>query len=477
MYTKLKTYKWLLIKSSSLEKLLYLPALIFFITACTDFVTVELPKQHIANEAVFNDPATAEAALKGIYSQMRSGLLGGGSSGLNYRLGLYTDELELNAQSESLEVFQNHTLLSTNGTIEGWWDSAYNQIYAANSVIEGVENSESLTSGDRDQFKGEALFIRAYLHVVLTELFGDIPYITTTDYIENTTVARMPRDLVYEHIIADLTLAASLMSDSDISSAGNPHIRPYATVAEAALARAYLYTEDWVMAEAAADTVIAEFGALEPDLSRVFLKDATSTIWQFKSDPDGANTDEGAFFIFTGTPSGATLTDSLFFAFETGTIFQPGDNRKSQWIKTVTVGTKTWRHAYKYKERNNTGSSVEYSIQLRLAEQYLIRAEARAQLGNIPGAKTDLNAIRNRAGLGNTTAATLNELLDAILQERRVELFTEKGHRWFDLKRMGKAKAVLEPIKPGWKDTDVLFPIPNAELLLNPNLLPQNDGY
>ena len=475
MHTKFKTYRL----SNRLWKFLYIPALILFTTACTDFVEVGLPKQQLANEVVFNDPATAEAALKGIYVQMRdSGLLSGGSSGLNYCLGLYTDELKLNTSNQAFEVFQNHTLLSTDGTIKIWWDSAYNQIYAANSVIEGVENSESLTSEDRDQFKGEALFIRSYLHLLLTELFGDIPYITTTDYIENTTVTRMPRDLVYDHIITDLNLAASLMSDSDISSAGNPHIRPYATVAEAVLARAYLYTEDWVMAEAAADIVIAEFGTLEPDLNRVFLKDATSTIWQFKSGPDGANTVEGATFIFTGTPSSvATLTDNLFFAFETGTIFQPGDQRKPNWIKTVSNSQGTWRHPYKYKERNNTGSSVEYSIQLRLAEQYLIRAEARAHLENITGAQADINTIRNRAGLGNTTAATLDDLLDAILQERRVELFTEKGHRWFDLKRMGKAIEVLAPIKPGWQDTDVLFPIPNAELLLNPNLLPQNDGY
>ena len=172
------------------------------------------------------------------------------------------------------------------------------------------------------------------------------------------------------------------------------------------------------------------------------------------------------------------MSDALFFAFESGTIFQSGDQRKfgpneTAWIKEVT---NTWRHSYKYKDEFST-SSLEYAIQLRLAEQYLIRAEARAQRGDISGAQADINVIRNRAGLGNTSAVTLNELLDAILQERRVELFTEQGHRWFDLKRMGKAKEVLEPIKLGWRDTDLLFPIPDKELGLNPNLLPQNSGY
>jgi len=112
-----------------------------------------------------------------------------------------------------------------------------------------------------------------------------------------------------------------------------------------------------------------------------------------------------------------------------------------------------------------------------LAEQYLIRAEARTNLGNINGAQEDLNIIRNRAGLDNTTASTPSELLIAILKERYVELFTEHGHRWFDLKRMGFADDILSPIKEHWQTTDILLPIPETELQMNSNLKPQNSGY
>jgi hypothetical protein len=107
----------------------------------------------------------------------------------------------------------------------------------------------------------------------------------------------------------------------------------------------------------------------------------------------------------------------------------------------------------------------------------LIRAEARTHLEDINGARQDIDIIRNRAGLGNTDAATVNGLLEAVLHERQVELFLELGHRFFDLKRMGSADAVLSPIKLGWDATDVLLPIPESEILLNPNLLPQNPGY
>ena len=281
----------------------------------------------------------------------------------------------------------------------------------------------------------------------------------------------MPGALVYDHIITDLSLAVDLLSDEDISG---ERVRPYAAVAEAVLARVYLYTGQWPLAEAMADRVIAKFGALEPDLNKVFLKDASGTIWQFKPNADGDNTREGPRFIFImGPPFDIALSDHLFNSFESG------DLRQSSWMKEVhnVTNTESWYHAFKYKEQNKTDSSVEYSVQLRLAEQYLIRAESRAHLGDISGAQADINAVRNRAGLDDTTAVTLNELLHAILQERRVELFTEQGHRWFDLKRMGKAAEVLEAIKPNWKDTHILLPVPDKELTLNPNLLPQNEGY
>jgi hypothetical protein len=447
------------------------------LTSCTDFVEVDLPKNQLTSDAVFEDRETAEAALRGIYGKMREyGLTSGGFNGLGYLMGLYTDEMDLYALASTGAAYQNHALLATDPIALGWWNSTYNQIYAANDVMEGVENSVSLASEDRDQFMGEARFIRAYLHLFLVELYGDIPYISTTDYIKNTTVARMPKASVYDQIIIDLTLARDLLPDTDISG---EKVRPYAAVADAVLARAYLYSEQWALAEAASNRVITEFGTLEPDLNKVFLKDASETIWQFKPNSDGSNTDEGDISIFTsGPPTNFALSNALVNAFQSGSLAQPGDQRKLRWIKRVSNSNGTWYHAFKYKEKGYTGTtSVEYSIQLRLAEQYLIRAEARAHLGDISGAQQDINSIRNRAGLGNTTAATVDAVLDAILQERRLELFTEHGHRWFDLKRMGKAAEVLAPIKPGWRATDLLLPIPEAELLLNPNLLPQNDGY
>lgn len=186
----------------------------------------------------------------------------------------------------------------------------------------------------------------------------------------------------------------------------------------------------------------------------------------------GANTQEGDLYIFkVGPPPIVGLREEFINSFE------PEDKRKTQWTATVTSGNQRWHYAYKYKQDQPTSSSLEYSVVLRLAEQYLIRSEARANQGDLTGAKEDLNIIRYAAGLSNTAAISSEDIIADILQQRRFELFTEFGQRFFDLKRFGKLDEALSPLKPGWNANDRLWPIPVLELNSNPNLNPQNQGY
>ena len=458
----LKLYPRIFIATSKLRKPLFMLIIIGLLTAsCDDFVDVELPKDRLPSEAVFEDVSTATAALRHIYAGMRGGLV----SKLSLNMGLYADELD-NVNNQ--DAFYDHTVSVHNGTVMGWWSNTYNLIYAANAVIEGVENSVPISLDDQNQLKGEALFIRAYLHSLLVETFGPIPYIRTTNYVVNTNVSRIPVVEVYNYIINDLTEASNLLGD-DISG---ERIRAYKGAVYALLARVYLYAQDFEAAEDMADKAINTF-VLEPELNKVFLKNASGSIWQIKPFQEGDNTEDANLFIFTVRPTIIALSTNVVNAFE------PGDQRVSNWIGSTIDGMDIWYYAFKYKEAANTSSSLEYPIMLRLAEQYLIRAEARVNRDDIDieGAQSDLNVIRTRAGLPNITAASKEELLKAILHERHVELFTEQGHRWFDLKRTRKAAEVLAPIKPGWQDRDILFPVPESEILLNPNLLPQNDGY
>ncbi len=116
----------------------------------------------------------------------------------------------------------------------------------------------------------------------------------------------------------------------------------------------------------------------------------------------------------------------------------------------------------------------------RLAEQYLIRAECRLRQNNLEGATDDINIIRNRANLPSISSTNQEEMLEVILHERQVELFTEWGHRWLDLKRTSQVDAVMQTVAPvkgaSWERTDQLYPIPMQDILKNPNLT-QNRGY
>jgi Starch-binding associating with outer membrane/SusD family len=440
--------------------------------SCESFVEVELPKSQLANKSVFEEFETADAALSDIYASLRTnGIFTGAGSGISNQLGNYSDELiSIEKPSNSSLFFYNNALLPANSYVNLYWNSSYNQIYSANSIIEGVSNSTGLSEQQKKLLYAEALFIRSLLHFYMTNLFGDIPYITSTNYKINSKIFRSPSAKIYDDIIRDLEEAADILS---VSYSTSDRVRPNKLTIKALLARVYLYRKSYSEAAKAASEVINtdELYSLEPDVNKVFLINSTETIWQLQSGIAGTNTLEGSFFIFTsGPPSLVSLKASLANSFTTG------DLRRSNWIKTVSNGTSTWYHTFKYKEKSASSTSKEYSIIFRLAEIYLIRAEARTEEGDFIGAKGDLNKIRNRAGLTNNTATEKTEILEAIQKERKYELFTEFGHRFFDLKRTGRLDIELGS-KNGWNSTDNLFPIPESELNTNPNLLPQNPGY
>ncbi|BFM45083.1 RagB/SusD family nutrient uptake outer membrane protein [Flavobacterium johnsoniae] len=441
--------------------------------ACDSFVETGLPKSQLSTSEVFEDQATAAAALANIYAKIRdTGMLTGSFTGLSLQLGNYADEtVSYENASSSGSLFYGNRLLPSTTAVQDYWNTSYNQIYASNALIEGVEKSQNLSPENKKQLKGEALFIRALVHFYLTNLFGSIPYITDTDYRKNSKVSRIDMQKVYEHILSDLNSAVLLLPTSYSTV---ERIRPNKWVCHALLSRVYLYSNRYAEASNEASAVLNENNlfSLEQDIDRTFLVSSKETIWQLQPAFAGQNTKEGSSFIFISTPpTAASLSPSLFDS------FAANDLRKSHWIKAVSNGTSIWYHPFKYKERDNTAQSKEYSVLFRLAEQYLIRAEARARQGNLTGSKEDLNQIRIRAGLDKTAAVTADEIANAILQERRWEYFTELGHRFFDLKRLEVLDKTLKPVKAGWNSEDKLFPIPQTELITNPNLQPQNPGY
>lgn len=436
---------------------------------CESFVEVDHPDSQLTSEMVFQDVSTAEAAMANIYSKLTTQVLVcGNSNGISILLGSYSDEIQTyNSGLLEFQFYQN-SLNATNSVVSGIWNKSYNLIYAANAIVEGLEQSP-ITENDKNRLKGEALFMRAYIHFHLMNLYGSIPYITTTNYSINSKINKSSNEELYTLLVNDLEQAKELMP----TSYGINNSRADLGAIKSLLARVYLYHQNWEGAEREADLVINSGNYTWVDsLDEVFLKGSTGTIWQLKTANEGQATLEGENFIFTMVPPPSrAMAERLINAFESGDI------RKERWVGSVSAENTTYYFPNKYKQNTFESVSTEYSIMIRLEELYLIRAEARLRLGNLEGAKEDINKIRNRAALPNLMIGTDQEILDAILHERRIELFCELGHRFFDLKRTDKIDMVLSEIKPGWSETDILWPLPESELLLNSNLLPQNPGY
>lgn len=454
-----------------LTRLLVLILMGMLFSNCEKALEPEYPDFLLSEEAVFENTSTVNAALANIYAGLRDNSpVDGGPRGMSVLLSLYTDELDYFRADSPLDyAFYNHVVLPNNAAVTNFWNSSYSLIFKANAIIEGLETS-TLPDSDKKPLAGEAIFLRAYLHFYLAQLFGDIPYITTTDYKINASVSRMPLATVYSEMEKDLLAAKDLLPEMDNSGEKTKVSKP---VASAMLARLYVFTEQWEKAFSESNSLISNGPyTWQPDLNLVFLKDSPSTIWQLKPEFEGAGTKEGETFIFDyPPPSLYALTDNFMAHFEVG------DLRQVIWTREISDGSQSWFHPYKYKQNTFGPFSSEYSILFRLAEQYLIRATASLKLGNMQDAKENLDTIRLRAGLLPTTANSAEEIKLELLQQWKYEFFTEIGHYWFALKRTGMAGQALSQIKLGWKPTDVLFPLPSTELILNPNLNPQNPGY
>ncbi|MGM0932685.1 MAG: RagB/SusD family nutrient uptake outer membrane protein [Bacteroidota bacterium] len=465
----MKKYK----RNNSYKKFIYLimACVVFAISGCESFVETDIPSSQISGEMVFNDIKTAESALADVYSQIRdNSLFAGNTSGISILLGLYSDELvNYNTWNSGLEAFYTNNLQASSSSNEILWNRSFNLIFATNAVIEGIENSGELAAEESELLLGQAYFIRAFIHFYLVNMYGDIPYIRTTDYTINQDVSRLSKMIVFEEITTDLHYAAELLPENYISDL---RVKPNKFAAHALLARVNLYKDDWENSIKQASMVIEEttMYQLNEDLNQVFKNNSNSTIWQLHPGNATSNTLQGQTFIFnSGPPPITALTDSLLVSFE------ENDLRAVHWVQSVGDSINNWQHPYKYKINSNTGSE-EFSIVLRLAEMYLIRAEANFNLGNRDESIQDLNIVRERAGLSPLTGIAIEDLRELILRERFHEFFTEFGHRFFDLKRNQLLDEVLN-YKEGWEGHNELLPLPESELLLNSNLLPQNPNY
>jgi hypothetical protein len=426
--------------------------------------------------------------MTGVYDQIAQTTFStGGLLSMSLFGGLSADEYTLfNGTSNTTYVsYYENALTNISPGVTDFWSNIYPLVYDANAAIEGLTPATALTPAVRQQLLGEAKFVRAFCYFYLVNLYGEVPLVLSTNYATNALLPKSSTDSVWQQVISDLkdaeTLLGSNYLDGTLLVTSAQRVRPTKWAAAALLARAYLFTKDWSDAAQQASSVINNTSLYSLNaLDSVFLANSNEAIWQLQPVIAGFNTQEAMLFIIPSTG----LSDSYPVCLSSFLLndFEPGDNRRSIWVDSVASpdGTSYYYYPFKYEVNTPNAPVTEYEMVLRLGEQLLIRAEANAEQNDILDAVADLNKIRERANLPDTTFNDQADLLKAIYHERRIEFFSEWGTRWLDMKRTASVDTIMSTVTPtkggNWGTTDQLYPILLTELKSDPNLS-QNPGY
>jgi hypothetical protein len=457
--------------------------------ACKKVLNVPLPANVVLVNNAYLDDGTATAAVQSMYSQMiqHNNFEWGG---ITINSSMYADDIDTYRANN----FYLANVLSVGSESPSMMSEAYRTVLYANTSIQELLASTSLTLATRQELLGECYFVRAYTYFYIVNYWGSAAALELKTDVATTQVApSTAASKIYDQIIADLKIAQSDLTNTyPASDKGRPNVQ----AANALLARVYLYTGKYTDAITQASAVVnSGLYTPLPSTSSNFLISSSETIWSLQAQLIGGQltpTPDGYQFISTNTFSEPVyvISSNLLAAFE------PGDLRLTNWVMAVPTSfgggpVTTYYVPGKYKQHlaASRASVTENYVMLRAAEMYLILAEAYYKKNDIPNAASNLNVVRARAGLaGLPTTMTADQCRAAIEQENRVEFFAEQGHRFLDLKRWpgiagGKQRSdeVLPVTKAAvtgfnWSNYKNLFPIGYQDLLTDKNLV-QNPGY
>lgn len=444
-----------------MKNLIYILLIFFSITfiGCNKFLDVQ-PKASISGENIIIDETSANAALNGVYSALRT-YYSVDFQSIAYLSG---DNIQWTGSQSQVQEFINHQVNAENATITSTWKGIYVAINRANQVIKNVEElgNDVIAESVRNRIAGEAHFIRALAYFDLVRTWGGVPLITqpTLEATDNTGIPRSTSEETYAQVLADLELAEQLLPET------TNRFQATRKTVWALKARYYLYNKNWQEAENYATRLIndhANYELLKP--YHAFFADGIT------------GTRESVFELFYNANELNPHRGQWQPQQNGGTIQWAPNNTFVNLVNDSAIGGS--RNALVAKDNQNRwygnlyyrSPATDPTYVIRIAELYLIRAEARAALGLLEEGQTDLNAVRNRAGIVNAATASVTDLLLAVENERRLE-FGLEAHRWFDLVRTNRAAVVLNITDPN----KFLMPLP-AEQLLVDGALKQNPGY
>lgn len=460
-----------------------------FVSCNDDFVDIK-PEGVVVAEDFYKTEADAMKATNAIYSFLRSWENSGFPAQFVY--GVTGDDVEKGSNpgdASFINAYDNFSFTTSDDGVNGYWTGQWQAVQRANQVITNVPNINMDTTL-KTRLVAEAKMLRAYFYFNLVRIYGGVPIFDgiQADYINQP---RNSAAEVYAFIVKDLTEASAILPQT--YPAGQEG-RVTKGGALGLLSKVYLYMKDYQKAYDVSNQVKGMGYSLDPSFNHLFRpagEFGTESVFEVNcgcspefggsqyAEVQGVRNQYGWGFF--------TPTQALENAFE------PGDIRKQFTIlregQTTPEGDlikkgdpqagNTWNYKTYVPSSLNNNACGYGSIQniriLRFADILLINAEAANELGNTAVAITNINLVRNRAQLANTTATNQSTLRTAIWQERRVELAMEND-RFPDLVRTGQAGTFLGPL--GFQTgKNELFPIPLRAITDSKGILTQNPGY
>jgi hypothetical protein len=463
-------------------------AMVVILPSCKKSFVDLTPRGVVPVSSYYTTEIDIRTALNGAYSSLRP------IYNEQYGYGeVPSDNTETFPDSENMYGEEDKfTWTPTSIRIQAAWTRFYTAISYANIVLDHV-GTPAMTDASRNSYTGQAKFLRALNYFNLVRMFGAVPLVLNEITSEQQAYSynRTPVAEVYAQIEKDLNEAAAVLP---ASYTGQDVGRATSTAAKGLLGKAYMFQNKFALAEAKLAEIVPLAGTpLSYDQIFGLGKDNNREII-FAVQYLGGGFSEGNTFAaqFVPTPSGSTIIGVSGGSNNIGTpdlynAFEPGDVRRDVAIGIFTVDRFVYYYAKKFTYQSvasgNEGDN-DWPV-LRFADVILLYAEALNENGKTNEALTQLNLIRTRSNLPPKTNLSQPDARTAIRNERRVELCFE-GERWFDLIRWNTYVEVMQAFKTKYGavngtignvvPTLRLYPIPQRERILNPNLS-QNDGY
>jgi len=462
------------------------------LTSCSDFLRLQ-PEHQLKENSFYKSPKDFEIALVGTYA----GLQRLHNTAIVILGELTTDNADIKWTSPSETECDEMNLTASNEFLNTVWSVCFTTIARSNNILSRLD-AVTLTVAQKNRYKGESLFLRAYSYFYLVRLFGNVPIVDvsfrSSDEIMKFDMTRKSVTEVYSLIIKDLTEAASLLTGVSIPSKSQAS----AGASKTLLGKVYLTNKQYDLAKTVLKEVIdMKTYSLNPDYKKLFTNgndELQESIFEIKY--LSGNLGEGNLFSSIFTParfdmaifpgnlqgSGRVLpTRQMASAYEAKDLRRTASIGDS--VKLVTGKYEKEIYGLKFVDFT-TGIAGDGGINftaLRYADVLLMYAEALNETNDATEALTYINLVRTRAGLPALNSMDKADFQLAMERERRVEFFLE-GHRWFDLVRTGRAQDVINKY---FKDNglsftvaahELIMPIPLREIDINPKL-GQNPGY